>query len=92
MHAPACSYSVSGSASGGATVAAGSPLQLAVTARDAYGNHAALPAGGLCAAATGPQGTVHFEVEVCTDLLPPPKTLLPQSSTRKLCTAEVLEI
>jgi hypothetical protein len=67
VHAPACSYSVSGSTSGGATVAAGSPLQLAVTARDAYGNLASLPAGGLRAAATGPQGTVHFEVEVGAD-------------------------
>ena len=70
VHAPACSYSVSGSTSGGATVAAGSPLQLAITARDAYGNLASLPAGGLRAAATGPQGTVHFEVEVCMHILP----------------------
>jgi hypothetical protein len=64
VHAPACSYAVAGSTLGGATVAAGAPLQLAITARDAYGNLAALPAGSLQAAATGPQGTVHFEVEV----------------------------
>lgn len=69
VHAPACSYAVSGSTSGGATVAAGAPLQLAITARDAYGNLASLPAGGLRAAATGPQGTVHFEVEVCAAAL-----------------------
>lgn len=69
VHAPACSYAVAGSTSSSATVAAGAPLRLAVTARDAFGNLAALPAGGLQAAATGPQGTVPFEVEVCIALL-----------------------
>lgn len=64
VHAPACSYAVAGATAASATVAAGAPLQLAVTARDAFGNLAALPAGALRVAAAGPQGTVPFEVEV----------------------------
>ncbi len=65
VHAAACSYAVDGAGAGGtATVAAGAPLRLAVTARDAFGNLAALPAGALQAAATGPQGSVPFEAEV----------------------------
>lgn len=61
VHAAACSYAVAGAAQAGSaaiTCAAGAPVTVFITARDAYGNLAELPSSAVQASATGPQGSV----------------------------------